>query len=404
MNPGNAFGVNWPGKIIFGAGKLGTLGEEARALGGRHVLLVTTKDLVSLGFADRAEGILRAADIKVTQFADVQPDPTCDAVDRAAREVRAAGADTIVALGGGSAIDFAKALSAAVTHEGSIWDYVTYTGAQARPLTGAILPLIAVPTTAGTGSEVSQGAVLDNPALEMKAALLTPRMYPRVALVDPELTYTLPPKITAMTGFDALTHGIESFLNVQRSTPASELFALEAVRRAAANLPAVVSRGDNLAARAEMSWAATCGGLAIGLSNAAVAHAMALPLGARLGTPHGLALALLQPTVLAHTWEAQPERCAILAETVCAAGPGMSVREKAKAFAVWTGDFVERIGLKALWTGKGVDSALCATLAKDVFAYMGRPVSQYGPVFTQEQIREMFEEALLAAPSKGVVS
>jgi alcohol dehydrogenase class IV len=246
--------------------------------------------------------------------------------------------------------------------------------------------------------------VLDNPALEMKAALLTPRMYPRVALVDPELTYTLPPKITAMTGFDALTHGIESFLNVQRSTPASELFALEAVRRAAANLPAVVSRGDNLAARAEMSWAATCGGLAIGLSNAAVAHAMALPLGARLGTPHGLALALLQPTVLAHTWEAQPERCAILAETVCAAGPGMSVREKAKAFAVWTGDFVERIGLKALWTGKGVDSALCATLAKDVFAYMGRPVSQYGPVFTQEQIREMFEEALLAAPSKGVVS
>lgn len=394
MNPKDSFVVNWPGKIVFGAGKLGTLGEEAKALGCRHALLVTTKDLAGLGVVERAVGILQAAGLKATRFDEVQPDPTCEAVDRAAAEVRAAGADTIVALGGGSAIDFAKALSAAVTHDGPIWEYVTYTGASARPLDGPLLPVVAVPTTAGTGSEVSQGAVLDNPVREMKAALLTPRMYPRVALVDPELTCTMPPTVTAMTGFDALTHGIESFLNVQRSAPASELFALEAVRRVAASLPAVIRDGGDLRARAEMSWAATCGGLAIGLSNAAVAHAMALPLGARLGTPHGLALALLQPTVLAHTWEAQPDRCAFLAETVGAAGPGMSVRDKAQAFVAWIDDLVARIGLRALWTGEGVDAALIATLARDVFAYMGRPVSQYSPVFTPEQVREMFEEAL----------
>jgi alcohol dehydrogenase class IV len=395
MNEGmETFQVNWPGRILFGAGKLSTLGDEAKALGGERVLVVTTKDLVNLGVADRAETILRDAGLIVTRFDDVQPDPTCEAVDQAAAAVRAAGVNLLVALGGGSAIDFAKALSAAATHDGPIWQYVTYTGANAKPLGASLLPLIAVPTTAGTGSEVSQGSVLDNPVLEMKAALLSPRMYPRVALVDPELTYTMPPRTTAMTGFDALTHGIESFLNVQRSTPASEVFAREAIRRAAASLPLAVRDGGNHAARASMAWAGTCGGLAIGLSNAAVAHAMALPLGARLGTPHGLALALLQPVVLAHTWEAQPERCATLAETVGAARPGMSVRDKAQAMVAWIDGFVEQIGLKGLWNGVGVDPAMPARLAKDVFAYMGRPVSQYRPVFDEDQVRRMFEEAM----------
>jgi alcohol dehydrogenase class IV len=234
---------------------------------------------------------------------------------------------------------------------------------------------------------------LDNPALEMKAALLTPLMYPRVALVDPELTYTMPARPTAMTGFDTITHGIESFLNVERSSPASELFALEAVRRVAANLPAAVRDGSNHQARAELAWAATCGGLAIGLSNAGVSHAMALPLGARLGTPHGLALAVVQPVVLAHTWEAQPERCAILADTVGATEAGMSEKDKARAFVSWMDDFLAEIGLKEMARGVVVQNGMSATLARDVFTYMGRPVSQYRPVFNEDQIRGMFEEA-----------
>jgi alcohol dehydrogenase len=205
-----------------------------------------------------------------------------------------------------------------------------------------------------------------------------------------------------MSGFDALTHGIESFLNAQRSTPASELFALEAVRHAAASLPRVVDDGGDRSARAAMSWAATCGGLAIGLANAAVAHAMALPLGARLGVPHGLALALVQPTVLAHTWEAQPERCALLAEVVGVARPGMPLSEKARSLVTWIGEFVERIGLTGLWTGEGFDAALIATLAGDVLAYMGRPVSQYRPVFDLARIRGMYEESLTTQQRKGV--
>ena len=170
----------------------------------------------------------------------------------------------------------------------------------------------------------------------------------------------------------------------------------------AANLPAAVRDGDNLQARAELAWAATCGGLAIGLSNAAVSHAMALPLGARLGTPHGLALAALQPVVLAHTWEAQPERCAVLAETVGATRPDMSTKEKARALVVWIGDFVREIGLHDLSAAVVADDGMSAQLAKDVFAYMRRPVSQYRPVFTEEEIRKMFEQTLGGNRPKAV--
>ena len=152
------------------------------------------------------------------------------------------GCDVVVGLGGGSAIDLAKGVAVAATHPGPIWDYVTYTGANAKPVTAAVLPVIAIPTTAGTGSEVTLGTVLDNPDTAMKAALLSPHVYPRVALVDPELTYTMPPKVTAMTGFDALTHGMEAYLNAVRRNPASDLFALETVRLVVRHLPQVIGR------------------------------------------------------------------------------------------------------------------------------------------------------------------
>ena len=239
MNP-TTFTVQWPGKLVFGPGRLATLGDEAKALG-RRAFLATTRDLTALGLTGRARSLLEAAGLAVTVYDDVQPDPTCVAVDSATAAARGAGCDLVVGLGGGSAIDLAKGVAVAATHPGPIWDYVTYTGANAKPVTAAVLPVIAVPTTAGTGSEVTLGTVLDNPDTAMKAALLSPHVYPRVALVDPELTYTMPPKVTAMTGFDALTHGMESYLNAVRHNPASDLFALETVRLVVRHLPQVLA-------------------------------------------------------------------------------------------------------------------------------------------------------------------
>lgn len=405
------FTVNWPGRLIFGAGKLDALCEEAPALG-RRAFLATTRDLSALGIADRVAQSLAEAGLAVTRYEDVLPDPSCGAVDEAARLARAAGCDLVIGLGGGSAMDLAKGVAVAATHPGPVWDYVTYTGANARPVTAATLPVIAIPTTAGTGSEVTNGAVLDNPGRHMKAALLSPYVYPRLAIVDPELTYTMPAQVTAMTGFDALTHGIEAYLNATRRNPVADLFALETVRQVACYLSRVLADGQDQEARAHMSWAATLGGMSIALSNASVAHAMALPLGARLGTPHGLALSRLQPVVVAHSWPAQLERCAALADAVRASPPGMANDEKGQTFASWLKGFVHQIGLTALWTEQKVgaippwspgaipsrspvDAPLLDLLTDDVFAYMGRPVQQYQPVFSREEMRQMFAEALL---------
>jgi alcohol dehydrogenase class IV len=341
--------------------------------------------------------LLRAADVAVTLYQDVVPDPSCFSVDAAAKHARSVDCNLVVGLGGGSAIDFAKGVAVAASHAGRVWDYVTYTGANAMPVTPAVLPVLAVPTTAGTGSEVTKGIVLENPDRTMKAALLSEHVYPKVALIDPELTYTMPVSVTAMTGFDALSHGIEAYLNATVCNPLSDLVALDAVRRVARSLPLVLADGDDQDGRAEMAWAATLGGMAIALSNTTVAHAMGLPLGARLGVPHGLGLSRLLPVVLEHSWQDQPERCSVLADVVGAGQPDMRVPAKAQAFVSWLRQFVQEIGLHELWSGSGIDDETLDLLTSDVFAYMGRPVQQHRPVFSQVEIRGQYREALVGA-------
>jgi alcohol dehydrogenase class IV len=202
-----------------------------------------------------------------------------------------------------------------------------------------------------------------------------------------------------MTGFDALTHGMEAYLNAARHNPASDLFALETVRLVVRYLPRVLTDVMNQEARVRMAWAATLGGMSIALSNTTVAHAMGLPMGARLGVPHGLALSRLLPVVLAHSWQAQPTRFAILAEVSGVAGPGMDETEKARELAPWLKQFIGQIGLAEPWTGTGThrqDMSLLDTLTDDVFDYMGRPVQQHLPVFTRSEMRQMYEEALFS--------
>jgi alcohol dehydrogenase class IV len=390
------FSIQWPGKIVFGSGELRRLGDEARILGQR-ALLVTTPELSALGLAEQTQKILETAGVSSVRFDRVKPDPTCEAVEEASQIAREASCDVVIGLGGGSAIDLAKGVAVGASHQGPIWEYVTYTGANAKPVQPSVLPVIAVPTTAGTGSEVSNGAVLHNESLHMKAALLSPHVFPRVALVDPALSLTMPPLTTAMTGFDALTHGIESYLNAVRSNPASDMMALETVRKIARYLPLVIINGQDLVARGHVSWGATLGGMSIALSNASVAHAMALPLSARLGTAHGLALSRLQPVVVEHSIEAQPERCAELADAAGAAVAGMNTTEKAHAFASWLREFVDRIGLSKARAPEVTDEGLYDSLAEDVLRYMGRPVQQHRPVFTRMEIRQMFTEALAPA-------
>lgn len=387
------FVFEWLGKVVFGEGCLEKSGEECIKLGNKAIF-VTTPDLAILPMASKAVKYLESAGVEVALYTKVTPDPTSQDVDFAAEVMHRFGANVIVGFGGGSSLDFAKGLAVAATHPGSVWDYVNYTGANAKSVTSAALPVLAIPTTAGTGSEATQGAVLHNTGNHMKAALLSAHVFPKTMIVDPALTYDLPPKITAMTGFDALTHGMESYLNASKSSPFSDLLACDTTRIVAENLPKVMANPHDYDARAKMSWAATLSGISIALAGTTVAHAMGLPLGARMHVPHGLGLALLLPIVLKYSKTEQITRCAHLAETVGAANGNMTDEEKCDALLVWLDDFIKKIGLDKLCNEVKAEDEMIDILTDDVFRYMGRPVSQHRPVFTRDEIRMQYAEAL----------
>lgn len=287
--------VQYLTKIQFDFGALRLLGEELTALGVKRPLLVTDAGLVKLGLAQRALDALPAR-VEAAVFDATPENPTEAAVNAALQIYAQAGCDSVVAFGGGSSIDLGKGVALMATHRPPLAAYAAILGG-AEKITKAVAPLIAVPTTAGTGSEVGRGAIitLDD---GRKLGFLSPYLIPRVAICDPELTLGLPPSLTAATGMDAVTHCIETFLS-PRDNPVAEAIALDGLRRASRNIRRAVADGQDRDARREMLWAATMGGLTFQKGLGAV-HAMSHPLGG-IQQPrlhHGTLNAVILPAVL----------------------------------------------------------------------------------------------------------
>ena len=279
-------------RVVFGAGALARLGELAQELGFRRTLLVTDRGLVASGHPERARQALAGAGVAVAPFHDFHHEPDSAMVEVAAEAARACGADSFVALGGGSSLDCAKGANFLLTNGGRMADYRGYAKA-ARPL----LPMIGVPTTAGTGSEAQSYALIADASTHEKMACGDPTAAFRVALLDPELTLTQPRGVTATAGYDALSHAVESAVTLSR-TPVSSVFAREAFRLLEGHLERVLASPGDLEARASMLWGAHLAGLAIESSMLGATHACANPLSARYGTAHGVAIGLLLPHVV----------------------------------------------------------------------------------------------------------
>ncbi len=280
-------------RIVFGAGSLRQLGPLARQLGRRALL-------VSGAHAQQTSGVdalLTAAGVEFSAFV-VRGEPTTDLARQGVQAARDFDADLVAAIGGGSALDAGKAIAALVSNGGDPLDYLEVIGA-GRPLTKPSLPFIAIPTTAGTGSETTRNAVLGSPSHGLKASLRSPSMLPRLALVDPTLTYNLPPGVTASTGLDALTQLIEPFVSV-KANPLTDAICRDGIPRAAQALPHAFHNGQDAAARAEMALAALYGGLALANAALGAVHGFAGPLGGMLSNaPHGAICAALLPHVMA---------------------------------------------------------------------------------------------------------
>ncbi len=311
-------------RVVFGQGSLNQLGSLANELGFRRTLLVADRGMVAIGYVDRAARLLGSDDIEVFHFHDFAENPDTVMVEAGRAAAAQMGVDSIVGLGGGSSMDCAKGINLLLTNGGSIQDYWGY-GKASR----AMLPSIGIPTTAGTGSEGQSYALISDATTHVKMACGDPKVAFRLAILDPELTLTQPRTVTALSGYDAISHAVESYVST-RGNPLSRLFAREAWRLLAASFERVLGVADDIDARAAMQLGAHYAGVAIENSMLGATHACANPLTARYGTTHGQAIALLLPTVVRWNRPAVGTRYADLLE---ASGTAASVDHAADVLA-----------------------------------------------------------------------
>jgi alcohol dehydrogenase class IV len=287
-NSGVRFEVATATRIVFGPGTWPETVEAATALGTRALV-------VTGGSSERAKGLLtRLAETGISHVLfRVEGEPDLDTVERGVAAARQGKSDLVISFGGGSAIDCGKAIAALLTNSGGLLAYLEVVGS-GRPLEQPPAPFIAIPTTAGTGSEVTRNAVIASPEHRVKVSLRSPRMLAHLAVIDPELTLGLPPAITAATGLDALTQLIEPYVSI-RANPLTDGFCLEGLARVARSLRRTFHHGTDLAARTDMSLASLLGGLSLANAGLGVVHGFAGPIGGEFPAPHGAVCAALLP-------------------------------------------------------------------------------------------------------------
>lgn len=310
-------------KIITGWGSLGRLVDEIKNFNATRVLVVTDPFIAKMGLVDKVRNLLEPLNIKVGCFDGVEPEPRIQIVQECIAAVAEGDYQVLIGLGGGSSMDITKCASVLQANGGEIKNYF---GVNLIPKPG--LPMIMVPTTAGTGSEVTAIAILSDTDAELKKGIVSPYMLPDVAIVDPELTVSMPPKVTAATGMDALTHAIEAYISVN-STPITDSLALKAIKLIAGSLRAAVANGENIKARSNMAMASLLAGIAFANAGVGAVHALAYPLGGKYHIPHGVSNTLMLPYVMEYNLISNLPKFVDIAKAMGEEVDQLSVREAA---------------------------------------------------------------------------
>ncbi|QHJ70160.1 iron-containing alcohol dehydrogenase [Planococcus halotolerans] len=345
-----------------GWGALDHLMDEVERFEAKRILVVTDPLLEKLGITDRIVEPLTAAGIQAELYTEVVPEPPLEVSEKLVRFTREREFDLVIGLGGGSALDLAKLAGVLATHEGDVADYLNLTGT--RSLTHKGLPKILIPTTSGTGSEVTNIAVLS--LATTKDVVTHDYLLPDVAIVDPALTVSLPPKVTAATGIDALTHAIEAYVSVN-ANPVTDGLALQAVRLISGSIRTAVTDGGNKEARSDMSYGSFLAGLAFFNAGVAGVHALAYPLGGQFHISHGESNAVLLPYVMGYI------------------RPSCEKRMR---------DIYEAMGFTLSEQHNGEDSLKCVEELKRLVADVGIPLSLQGFGITEEALESLTEDAV----------
>lgn len=372
-------------KIVFGNGSFDELVEHIKESGGNNPLIVLDKRLSESGFGEKVSFLLDEGGMKYAMFDRVEAEPALELADEGAEIALKGGCDAVVGIGGGSAMDVAKAVAVLVANKGKAVDYL---GLNKVP--GRGLPKIMVPTTAGTGSEVTFTAVFSRKDLKKKEGMNSPYLYPELALLDPQLTLSLPPEPTAATGIDALCHAIESYTSIN-SSPMSELVSLEAIDLISANLRTCVHDGNNLEAREQMLLGSLYAGL--GLANAGVgaAHSLSYPLGGKYGISHGLANTVMLPPVMEFNLPAALEKFAVIAAVMGEQTEDLPLRDAAYLAVEAVETLIEDCDIYTGLEELGIPEEDFPELAK-VAMTVARPLENNPRKVAVEDAIEMYEQ------------
>ena len=377
-----------PPALIFGSGASEKVGEEVGKLGVKKGLIVTDEVLLKLGVLEGIEQALTQARIQFAIYSGVFTEPTVEFVEEGLEAYKKNGCDFLLAVGGGSAIDTTKAIAVMATNAGSIENY---RGANKVREKGA--PLIAVPTTAGTGSEVTQFTIITDTKRDIKMLIASPFLIPQKAIVDPLLTLSMPRGLTAATGIDALTHAIEAYVSV-KAQPMSDIFALSAIELISGNLRQAWSNGNNREAREKTMLGALQAGIAFSNSSVALVHGMSRPIGAYFHVAHGVSNAALLSVVTEFSLIGDPERYARIARAMGENVEGLTALEAAELAAEAIARLIEDIEIPSL-EELGVDEEkldkLALQMAEDAIA-SGSPANNPRQA-TKEEIVELYKLA-----------
>lgn len=329
-----------PTRVVTGNGCFAELGKQASQLGERTMLVCGARSLRASGQLDRALELLQAVDAQVTVYDAVSGEPTLDVVQAGLDLARQEDVGVVVGIGGGSAMDVAKAIAGLFTHPGTVDDYF----GKVRQVTGGGLPWVAVPTTAGTGAEVTKNAVLISPRHDQKSSLRHDAWFAEVALVDPELTLSMSPEITAASGSDALTQAIEAYTSIGAS-PVTDALASDAISRIGRSLERAHQDGRDLQARADVLYGSMIAGMAFANSRLGGVHGMAHPLGYRYRIPHGVVCGLLLPYTMDYNVNYAEAKYAHIARLLGLDTRGMDSHTAAQHAAQRALELVSRVGI-----------------------------------------------------------
>jgi alcohol dehydrogenase len=375
------------GKIVFGTGSFGRLPEIIKQKGAKKPFFIMDHNLAKSGYSERLGSMLAGTGLKYEIFDRVVAEPELELADKAAKLAFRGKCDLVVGFGGGSSMDLAKAVAAIVANKAQAADFL---GLNKVP--GPGLPTIMIPTTAGTGSEVTFTAVFVRKDLARKEGMNSPFLYPDLALLDPELTLSLPAQPTAATGMDALCHAIESYTSVNAS-PMSEMFSLEAIRLISSNLRTCVHDGGNLEARSEMLLGSLYAGL--GLANAGVgaAHSLSYPLGGKYGISHGLANTIMLPRIMEFNIPGAVEKFAIIAEVMGEMVDDMALRDAACLAVEAVDTLIEDCGISTSLEELGIPEEDFPELARIALTVL-RPLENNPRKVTFEDAINIYNECM----------